>query len=73
MTYTRHVIPLTLLVDYIFENLAKDKQLILSSVKYNVLKDIICTTPQIFDVAFNRERMINDVVESRMLDKRAKL
>ena len=73
MTYTGHVIPLTLLVDYIFYYLTKDTQLILSSIKYNVLKDMICTAPQIFDVTFNRETMINDVVKSGMLDKRAKL
>ena len=73
MTYTGHVIPLKLLVDYIFYYLTKDKQLILSIIKYNVLKDMICNAPQIFDVTFNIKMMINDVVESGMLDKRAKL
>ena len=73
MTSTGRVTPLTLSVDYIFKNLAKEKKLVLSTIKGAALKDLICTAPQMFASAFNKDTMINAFVDSGMLDKKAQL
>ena len=73
MTSTGRVTPLTLTVDYISKNLAKEKKLVLSSIKSAALKYLICTAPQMSASAFNKDTMINTFVDSGILDKKTQL
>ena len=44
--------------------------MILSSIKSNTLKDLICTVPHIFDAAFNKYSIIKAFIDSGIPDHR---
>ena len=56
MTSSEQKTPLTNMVDYTFRMLAKDKKLVLSSIKNNTFKDLIYTVPHMFGAAFNKKK-----------------
>ena len=70
MTSIGQINPSTLMIDYIFRKLAKDKQLHISNLKSCALKDFLCTAPNVFGAVFNKDSSIKVFVDSEILDRR---
>ena len=64
--------PLSILIDIIFTSLRKKKQLILSTLKENALKDCLNTTPEMIAKSFSKHTLIQSFVSAGMIDDKTK-
>ena len=64
--------PLSILVDIIFTSLRKKKQLLLSTLKENALKDFLNTTPEMIAKSLSKHTLIQPFVSAGMIDEKSK-
>ena len=72
MTSVGIVTPLSILIDIIFTSLRKKKQLVLSKLKENALKDCLNTTPEMIAKSFSKQSLIQSFVSAGMIDEKTK-
>ena len=60
--------PLSVMVDLIFKQLRENKELLLSTLKEEALKDLLVTVPETMAKAFSATNVLESFVASGMLD-----
>ena len=72
MTSVGITTPLSILLNIIFKKIPQNKILVLSSLKENLLKDYIVTTPEMIANSFTKKTLIKSFISAGMIDERTK-